>query len=209
MDQAVILVCHVRQGLGHDAFGINLFLLVGLGNEVAMEVVERLVGNDARGHVHDVTLGDGLRLAVGVEGDAKEVEGSLGSRGGESNKQLVEVVLADDLGNLFVRVWERRLGVGFVRFAEGQPDGGAHLAFLRPVGLINQEGHSQFLELRVALKLLENPRKLLLGGDDDGLALSEEQGQIIGPFLASPTTSFRWVKFSMSSRILCRGRSGR
>ncbi len=32
-----------------------------------MQVVERLVGNDARRHVHDVALGDGLGLGVGVE----------------------------------------------------------------------------------------------------------------------------------------------
>ena len=32
-----------------------------------MQVVERFVGNDARCHVHDVALGDGLGFAVGVE----------------------------------------------------------------------------------------------------------------------------------------------
>ena len=149
---------------------------------MAMQVVERLVGNDAGRHVHDVALGDGLGLAVSVERLAEQVDGGRGGRGGESDEQLVEVVLADDLGDLLLfvdPVVRTSSASGSVRLAERQADGRAHLAFLRAVGLINQERHAQFLQLRVAFQFVQHPGELLLRGDDDRLALLEESRQVV------------------------------
>ena len=72
------------------------------------------------------------------------------------------------------------LGVRLVRFAERQADGRAHLAFLRAVGLVDQERHAQLLQFRVLLDLLQHPGELLLRGDDDRLALLEEARQVVG-----------------------------
>lgn len=146
---------------------------------MAVQVVERLVGNDARGHIHDVTFLDGLGLGVAVERFAEQVEGRLGRRGRERDEQLVQVVLANDLGELFLRVLLRQLrGVRFVRFAEWQADGRAHLAFLRAVRFINQERNAQLLQLRVVLNLVEDPSELLLGGDNDRFVLFEKARQV-------------------------------
>ena len=112
---------------------------------MAMQVVERLVGNDAGRHVHNVTLGDGLSLGVAVERRAEQADGSRCGGGGEGDEQLIGIVLADDLGKQFLRVLLWRISVWFVQFAERQADGRAHLAFLRTVGLINQESDAQVL----------------------------------------------------------------
>ena len=74
-----------------------------------MQVVERLVGNDARRHVHDVALGDGFGFGVGVERLAEQRDRGRRRRGGERDEQLVAVVLADDLGDLLFRVLLRRV----------------------------------------------------------------------------------------------------
>ncbi len=79
-----------------------------------------------------------------------------------------------------------------------QPNGGAHLAFLRAVGFINQEGNAQILQFGVLLDLFQHPGELLLRSDDDRLARLEEARKIIS-LARQPTTSFRCVKFSMSS----------
>ena len=42
---------------------------------MAVQVVERFVGNDAGRHVHDVTFGDGLGLGVAVERRAEQRDG--------------------------------------------------------------------------------------------------------------------------------------
>ena len=89
-------------------------------------------------------------------------------------------MLADDLGDLFLLVLLRGLRVGFIRLAERQSNGRAHLAFLRTVRLIDQEGDSQVLQLGFVFDLIQHPRELLLRGDDDGLALSEKARQIGG-----------------------------
>ncbi len=170
LNEAIVLEGHVLERLGHDAFGIEL-LLVRLGDDRAMQVVERLVGNDAGRHIHDVAFGDGLGLAVGVEWLAEQGDGGRRRRGGERDEHLIEVVLADDLGDLLLRVLLGGVGIGFVRLAERQADGRAHLAFLRAVGFINQEGDPQLLQFRVLFDLFQHPGELLLRGDDDRLAL--------------------------------------
>ena len=179
LNEAVVLEGHVLERLGHDPLGIEL-LLVRLGHDRAMQVVERLVGNDAGRHIHDVAFGDGLGLGVGVERLAEQGDGGRRRRGGERDEHLIEVVLADDLGELLLRVKLGGLGIRFVRFAERQPDGRAHLAFLRAVGFINQEGDPQFLQFGVLLDLVQHPGELLLRGDDDRLALLEEARQVVG-----------------------------
>ena len=148
-----------------------------------MQVVERLVGDDARRHVHDVALGDGLGLAVGVERRAEQGDRGRGGRGGEGDEELVAVVLADDLGDLLFVVLAVSVGifgVGVVGLAEGHADGHAHLAFLRPVRFVDQERHTQILQFGVLLDLLQHPGELLLRGDDDRLALLQETRQVVG-----------------------------
>ena len=61
----------------------------------------------------------------------------------------------------------------------GNADGRAHLAFLRAVRFVDQERHAQFLQFRVLLDLLQHPGELLLGRDDDRLALLEEARQVV------------------------------
>ena len=124
-----------------------------------MQVVERLVGDDARRHVHDVALGDGLGLGVRVERLAEQRDGGRRGRGGERDEELIEVVLADDLGNLFFRVLLRRVRVRFIRLAERHADGRAHLAFLRAMRFVDQERHAQILQLRVLLQSPPAPRR--------------------------------------------------
>ena len=147
-----------------------------------MQVVERLVGDDARRHVHDVTLGDGLGLGIGVERRAEQGHRGRRRRGGEGDEELVAVVLADDLGDLLffvLAVVLGILGVGIVRLAERHADGHAHLPLLRAVRLVDQERHAQVLQLRVLLDLLQHPGELLLRGDDDRLALLQETRQVV------------------------------
>jgi len=122
LDEAVVLERDVHQRLGHDALGIDLFLLVGRRHEMAVQVVERLVGDDVRRHVHEIALLDGLGLGVAVERLAEQIERGLRRRGGERDEQMIQVVLRDDLGKLFLRVLLRRVGVGLVRLAEWQAD---------------------------------------------------------------------------------------
>ena len=82
-----------------------------------MEVVERPVRDDARRHVHDVPLGDGFGLRVGVEGRTEQRDSGWGGRGSEGDEKLITVVLADDLGNLLFIVLAvvcGILGIGIV-----------------------------------------------------------------------------------------------
>ena len=145
-----------------------------------MQVVERLVGNDARRHIHDVALGDGFGLGVGVERLAEQRDGGGSRRGGESDEELIQVMLADDLGDLFFRGPASGVfGVWLVRLAERQADGRAHLAFLRAVGFIDEERHAQLLQSGFFLNLLQHPGELLLRGDDDRLPLFEKARQIV------------------------------
>ena len=62
----------------------------------------------------------------------------------------------------------------------GNADGRAHLAFLRAVGLVDQEGDAQLLQFRVLFDFLQHPGELLLRGDDDRLALLQEARQVVG-----------------------------
>jgi hypothetical protein len=52
-----ILEGNVLERLGHDPLGIE-HLLIRFGHYRAMHVVERLIGNDAGRHIHDVAFGD-------------------------------------------------------------------------------------------------------------------------------------------------------
>jgi hypothetical protein len=52
-------------------------------------------------------------------------------------------MLADDPGDLLFGIVFGCLFVRLARLAERQADGRAHLAVLRAVGFVNQEGHPQ------------------------------------------------------------------
>ena len=95
-----------------------------------MQVVKRLVGNDAGRNIHDIAFLNGLGLGVCVEWLAEYVDRDGRWRGGERNEHLIAVVLPDDLGDLLFRVLLRRFSIGFIRLAERQPNRRAHLAFL-------------------------------------------------------------------------------
>src|SRR3990167_260467 len=68
------------------------------------------------------------------------------------------------------------------------------------MGLINQKGNAQFFQRGIFLQLLQDFLNLLDCRDNDRLSLLQEARQVVG-FSRKPTTSFRWVKFAMSSRI--------
>jgi hypothetical protein len=70
---------------GHDTLGIER-LFVRFGHDRAMQVIQSLVRDDARGHAHDVALGDGLGFAVSVERSTKQRNRGRGGRSGESEK---------------------------------------------------------------------------------------------------------------------------
>jgi len=182
LDQAVILKRHVLERFRHHASGIELFL-IQLGHHGATQVVERLVRNDAGRDIDDVALGNGLLFRVGIERLAKQAQRRRGGRRGEGDDHLVDVVLADDLGELLLRVWLGRLVIrcigGVDGGAERQADGGAHLPFLRAVRLVDQEGHAELLEFRLLLDLFQHPGELLLRGDDDRPALRHESRQVV------------------------------
>ena len=103
-----------------------------------------------------------------------------GGGGGKRDKQLIGVVLADDLGDLFLRFLLHRVGVRFVCLAERQTDSRAHLAFLRAVSLINQERDAQVLQRRILLEFFQHPGEFLLRGDDDRFAVIEKARQVVG-----------------------------
>ena len=120
-DRRIVLrVNKIRESverLGNHPFGIEPFL-VRLGNHRAMQVIERFVRDNAGRHVHDVVFRDGLGLAVGIERLAEQTDGSRRGRGGEGHEHLVGVVLADDLGDLFLLVLLGGFGTGFLRLAK-------------------------------------------------------------------------------------------
>ena len=64
------------------------------------EGIERLVGNDTLGHVHNVAFLDRLGLGVGVERLAEKLHRGKRRRGGKGHEKLIQVVLADDPGDL-------------------------------------------------------------------------------------------------------------
>ena len=113
--------------------------------------------------------GSGLRRAI---------EAALRDAGATASE--VDVVFADDLGDLLLRVLFRGVGIGFVRLAERQPDSRAHLAFLRAVGFIDQECDAQVLQFGVLFDLFQHPGELLLRSDNDRLAIREEPRQVGG-----------------------------
>lgn len=93
-------------------------------------------------------------------------------------------MLADEAGDGFFFVIEGVfcgiLAVGFVGLAEGDADGLGHLAFLGAVGFIDEEGDAEGFKLGGVFELVEDPGEFLLGGDDDGFALTEEAGEVFG-----------------------------
>jgi hypothetical protein len=114
-----------------------------------MQVIERLVGNDARRHIHDVPFGDRLGLGVAVERRAEQGHRGRRRRGGEGDEELIAVMLADDLGDLFFgpSLRFRHLRCLLRRqdrpLSERHTDGGPHAAFLRAVRLIDQKRDAQ------------------------------------------------------------------
>ena len=54
-----------------------------------MQVVKRLVGDDARRYVHNVAFGDGFRLSVAVERLAEHRHGGGRRCRGEGDEQLI------------------------------------------------------------------------------------------------------------------------
>ena len=150
---------------------------------MAMQVIERLVGNDARRHVHNVTLGDGFGFCVAVERHSEQGHGRRGRGGGEGDKKLVSVVLADDLGDLLFLVLPFVccvLRIGIVGLAEGHANGNTHLALLRAVGFINQESNAHLFQIGILLNLFQHPSELLLGGDNDRPAFLQKTRQVFG-----------------------------
>ena len=70
--------------------------------------------------------------------------------------------------------------LGQRRITEQRTDGGGHTALLRAMRFVYQEGHAQILEPFVIRDLVENVAKLLLGGNDNLLAVAEETAKVAG-----------------------------
>ena len=81
---------------------------------MAVQVVERLVGDDAGADIHDVAFGNRFRFGVAVEWRAEQVESGWRWRGGERDEKLIAIMLANDFGDLFLGVLLRRLRVWLV-----------------------------------------------------------------------------------------------
>ena len=186
--------------LATTPFGIQL-LLVGLWHDVAMQIVERLVGNDARRDIDDVAFGDGLGLAVGIERLAEQGDGGRRGRGGERDEELVEVVLADDLGESVLP------GLAPAASASGSSvlRNGKRMA--APIWPSCERCASS---IRKATRRFFRSGFFLISSSTQanfccvvtmiGLRSLRNRGRS-SAFRARPTTSLRCVKFSMSSLI--------
>ena len=170
LNQAVIFKSHVLKGLGHHADRIELFF-IRLGHHRAMQMVKGLVGDDACRDIHDVPLGNGLGLAVNVEGLAEERYRGRRRGGGKGDKKLVAVISVDDFDDLFFLILFRKVSIGGFGIAERHPNGDPHLAFLGAVRFVDQKRHAEFFQSFVFPDLLQYPLKFLLGSDDDGPSL--------------------------------------
>jgi hypothetical protein len=91
-------------------------------------------------------------------------------------------VLADDPGNGLLLILVVALGVLRIRIprrAERHADRHPHPPLLRTMGLVDQKGHPQTLEVRIILDLLQHPDELLLSGHDDRLTLLQQARQMV------------------------------
>ena len=75
LNQSVVLERDVLERLRHYAFRINLFFFVLRWNQMAVQIVERLVRNDARGHIDD-----GAFAVIDAEGEGLAIAGEKHGR---------------------------------------------------------------------------------------------------------------------------------